>query len=95
MKLNTETLSQSDWWRTLKKFIKPNKSSSYIPPLKSNDDILDDNKDKANLLNTYFQTQTQINDSNVNTPHANLNHDRPKLNTIIITPLEVRQSFWS
>ena len=89
-KLTTETFLPSDWWRTLKRFIKPNNSSSYIPPLKTNDDILDDNKDKANLLNTYFQTQTQINESNVDTPFANFDQDRAKLHTIVITPLEVK-----
>ena len=88
--LTTDTASPSDWWRTLKRFIKPNTNSSCIPPLKTNDDIFDDNKDKANLLNTYFQTQTQINDLNANTPHADFNQDRPQLNSIIISPLEVK-----
>ena len=31
-KLTTETLSPSDWWHTLKRFIKPNNKSSNIPP---------------------------------------------------------------
>ena len=58
--------------------------------MKINDDIYDDNHDKANLFNTYFQKQTQINETQVNTPNANFNNDRPKLDTITITPLEVK-----
>ena len=89
-KLTSETLSPSDWWRTLKRFIKPCNNTSNIPPLKINDDIYDDDTDKANILNSYFQKQSQINDSEANVPNSDFNNDRPKLSSILITPLEVK-----
>ena len=37
--LQSKTLSSSDWWKTLKTFIKPNDKTNAIPPLKQNDTI--------------------------------------------------------
>ena len=53
-KLKSETLSSQDWWATLKHIINQN-SRSQIPPLESNGHIFTDDKDKANLLNTFFK----------------------------------------
>ena len=53
-KLQSNTLSCSDWWKTLKTFIKPTDKTSTIPPLKQNDTIITDENDKANILNTFF-----------------------------------------
>ena len=66
-KLKCETLSSEDWWSTLKTVIAPN-SKSTIPPLTYNDNIYSDERDKANILNDYFQSQTLLDDQNAVLP---------------------------
>ena len=66
-KLKCETLSSKDWWSTLKTVIAPN-SKSTIPPLTYNDNIYSDERDKANILNDYFQSQTLLDDQNAVLP---------------------------
>ena len=56
-KLKAETLTAKDWWSTLKTVISPNSKSS-IPALESNDIIYTNDRDKANVLNNFFQSQT-------------------------------------
>ena len=66
-KLKSKSLSPKDWWATLKTFIKPTFTSS-IPPLESNGHIVIDEYEKANTFNTYFQSQTILDDSNAVLP---------------------------
>ena len=88
-KLKTNNnLNGKDWWKTLKTFIS-NNDKSPIPPLKDNDMIYADDNEKANLLNAYFKTQSDLNDTNKEVPHINItNHNR--LSTIQTTPDEVK-----
>ena len=88
-KLKTNNnLNSKDWWKTLKTFIS-NNDKSPIPPLKDNDTIYADDNEKANLLNVYFKTQSDLNDTNKEVPHINItNHNR--LSTIQTTPDEVK-----
>ena len=88
-KLKTNNnLNSKDWWKTLKTFIS-NNDKSPIPPLKDNDTIYADDNEKANLLNAYFKTQSDLNDTNKEVPHINItNHNR--LSTIQTTPDEVK-----
>ena len=55
-KLKCETLSSKDWWSTLIPVIALN-SKSIIPPFTYNDHIFSDERDKANILNEFFQSQ--------------------------------------
>ena len=50
------------WWKILKSFIK-NPDKFIIYPLKQNDEIYANDKDKANVLNSYFKSLTNLNDS--------------------------------
>ncbi|MEW8545351.1 MAG: reverse transcriptase domain-containing protein, partial [Candidatus Thiodiazotropha sp.] len=87
-KLTSETLSSKDWWSTLKTFISPNYKTA-IPPLTFNDDIYTEEIDKANILNTFFQSHTILNEQNAlipNLPRATVN---TQLNNIVLSPLEV------
>ena len=65
-KLQSTTLSVKDWWSTLKSFIIPFTKSSIpprpappLPPLEVNNNIYTAECDKANILNTFFQSQTR------------------------------------
>ena len=87
-KLKSKSLSAKDWWATLKTFIKPTFTSS-IPPLESNGHIVTDEYEKANTFNTYFQSQTILDDSNAVLPELPPPSYHTQLNRIIITPLEV------
>ncbi|MES9883416.1 MAG: reverse transcriptase family protein [Sedimenticola sp.] len=89
--LNSCTHSSSNWWSSLKSFIKSDASSS-IPPLKHNDQVHTDGNAKANLLNTFFTSQTRIDDDNKTLPNIDIDPNRPTLNSIIITPLEVQST---
>ena len=88
-KLRSNTLSTKDWWSTLKTFIIPCIKSS-IPPLEFNNDIYTDESDKANILNTFFYSQTVLNEMNAALPNL---PDNPLLNShldnITLSELEV------
>ena len=58
--------NSSRWWTTLKHVLGKADDSSY-PPLKNNNDYVTDNKDKAELFNAFF-----ISNSNIDTSEARL-----------------------
>ena len=87
-KLKCETLSSKDWWSTLKTVIAPN-SKSTIPLLTYNDNIYSDERDKANILNDYFQSQTLLDDQNAVLPELTPSVTYTQLSHIVLTPLEV------
>ena len=66
-------VSSKDWWKTLKTFISSYEKAS-VPPMKENDIIYADDKDKANLLNSYFKTQSDLNDSNKTVPQITISN---------------------
>ena len=41
-----------------------------LPPVKENDIIYTDDKENANLLNSYFLTQSDLNDAGKELPHT-------------------------
>ena len=65
---SSHNLSSKDWWKTLKSFLSTQDKASP-PPLKENDTIYTDDKEKANLLNSYFKTQSDLNDAGKELPH--------------------------
>ena len=56
-KLKSASLATSDYWKTLKSFIKPSVNTS-IPPICHNGSYISDSSDKAKLLNDFFVSQT-------------------------------------
>ena len=86
LKLNSKCTKQ--WWSCLKSFIKPS-TSTGIPPLLDNDNIISDNTLKANLLNDFFISQTCLTEpSDPNFPsYPTLPY--PPLQHIKVTPTEV------
>ena len=87
-KLKSGALSSRDWWRTLKTVIAPNSKSS-VPPLEKDGIIIDDDTDKANVLNNFFRDQTIINDDGVELPQFENYDIQSELSSIHITPDEV------
>lgn len=62
-KINSSNLSSKEWFKIAKQ-LTSKKSSSSIPPLIDNDQYIDDNDGKANVLNNYFCSQSTLDDSN-------------------------------
>ena len=88
-KLKSENLTSKDWWSTLKYFISSEKVSN-IPPLKSNNNIIFDATEKANLLNDFFTAQTVINDQNVGVPDVTDRNVISELSIVVLTADEVK-----
>lgn len=92
-KLTNQTLQPKDYWKTLKQFIKPQHTPS-IPPLVSEGTVLEDEVDKANLLNDYFVQQTTLDEANASLPATPL-YDTNTLNSIVTTAEEVQSTLKS
>ena len=88
-KLKSNTISANDWWSTLKTFINPN-SSSPIPPLEYYNTIYTDKSDTANTLYIFFQSQTLLKETNAVPPDLIPPALNIELNTIVLTPIEVK-----
>ena len=87
-KLKSSSLATSDYWKTLKSFIKPSVDTS-IPPIIHNGSYISDSSDKAKLLNDFFVSQTSLDDSTAMLPNTDLPANNT-LHNIIITDEEVR-----
>ena len=87
-KLTSQTLSSKDWWSTLKTFITPNYKTA-IPPLEFNNEMHMDENDKANVLNSFFQSHTHLNEQNAVIPDLPAATVITPLNNIELSPLEV------
>ena len=87
-KLKSESLCSKDLWSTLKSIINQN-TKSQIPPLESNGLIYTDEKEKANLLNQFFQSQTVLDEQNVSLPELTCVANS-RLSSIVLTPNEVQ-----
>ena len=67
---------------------KNNISSGSIPTLKLNSNIAENDKQKAELLNHYFTSQTMVDDANKELPHIDpSNHT---LDSIVISCQDVK-----
>ena len=80
---SSHNFSSKDCWKTLKTFISTQDKAS-LPPLKENDTIYTDVKERANLLNSYFKTQSDLNDAGKKLPHHTIK--RKHLDTIRNNP---------
>ena len=86
-KLRNNDIGPRDWWKTLKHFIKPEKSTS-LPPLYNDDTVFTEEIDKATLLNDFFVEQTKLDESNSSLP-PDVPISENNLNSISTSPLEV------
>ena len=58
--LSSNTTNSKLFWKTTKQKLKLGKSSTNIPTLDMNSELAEDNLQKANMLNSYFTSQTFI-----------------------------------
>ena len=72
----------------MKSFIAPNNRRS-IPPIEHNDRIYTSEHDKANILNSFFQSQSFLNDKNAPLPAILPTMLESELNSIVLTTDEV------
>ena len=88
-RLLSTTLSVKDWWSTLETFIIPITKSS-IPPFEVSNNIYTAECDKPNILNTFFQSQTVLNEKNATLPDLpDINRHNSHLECIVLTRTEV------
>ena len=85
---SSHNLSSKDWWKTLKSFLST-QDKAPPPPLKENDTIYTDDKEKANLLNSNFKTQSDLNDAGKELPHI-IQSNPNNLTQLVTNPTEVK-----
>ena len=66
-KLTDNSISSKDWWKFFKMCLGKDAKES-IPPLSHNDKVINDPNEKADLFNTFFQSQSQLDDTNIIVP---------------------------
>ena len=76
-----------------KHYIKPDQTVD-ISPLNMNRQFYTEEKDKANILNNVFNEQTMLDESQATLPQT-VKNTTYKLDTIIVTPEEVRDTLKS
>lgn len=85
--LKSDSLGPRDWWRTLKRFIKPSQTDS-VPPLILRNECFSDNGDKATIFNDFFTDQSSLDINNVSLPRFGPQPDST-LASISLTAYEV------
>ena len=66
---NAENIPPKKWWNLAKSYLKNDKSDcSQFPPLKVNDNMICDEKEKAEAFNTFFLAHSTIDDSHAPVP---------------------------
>ncbi|MEW8186271.1 MAG: reverse transcriptase family protein, partial [Candidatus Thiodiazotropha endolucinida] len=68
--LSTETTNSKLFWKTAKQVLNIGKSAFNIPTLIMHNEHAEDSSQKANMMNTYFASQTMVDD--INKPLPNL-----------------------
>ena len=86
--LSISTFSSKECWHLYKKVLGI-RSNDSIPALLSNDNVITDNKLKANAFNDTFIGNTSIDDTGKHTPAVMIDHTAPTLMEIVITRQDV------
>jgi hypothetical protein len=80
--------SQKQWWKLLKQVTNHGKPNCSIPPLDFNDSIITDDKEKADVFNSYFESVSNVDDSEATLPENGIQSDNT-LPMIVVTESEV------
>ena len=67
--LAREKKSSKKWWSLIKKVQKSNETCEVMPPIEIDNDILTDDKDKAEAFNLFFSQASSIDDTNTQLPN--------------------------
>ena len=89
--LESHKLCSKDWWSTIKHFINSN-STSNIPPLEYNNNVVSEDLAKSNVLNTFFQSQTILNENGVILPDIQPAQVDTELDKLVLTQQEVQSA---
>ena len=88
-KLRSESLSIREWWKLASKVADFKTRVSSIPPLLDNDEIICNDLEKAEAFNTFFASQSNLDDSNKSLP-ANDSPPDNCLDTLVLREEEVK-----
>ena len=88
-KLVNESSSSYSWWKIAKQLTGIKGDQSNIPPLLVNDNLIFDDIDKANEFNSFFATQTIVNDDGARLPELNVNAIPGQISNIVLRESEV------
>lgn len=88
MDLKTSSTNSKTWHKISSKFLKFDSNQAPIPCLETDDDIIENDLEKANLLNKHFIEQSTVNDNNAKLPTF-LPVSAERLNLITITREDV------
>ena len=86
--LRNPSISAKKKFGILLKLMKNNKFSS-IPPLIENEDIINDPKQKSNILNDFFASKSTVPNCNDPAPHLEQREGVSKLGFLNTSPLEI------
>ena len=87
-KLTSKSLSSKDWWSTLKSFITTT-NKTCIAPIEHNAIIYSSEHDKAIILNSFFKSQSLLNDRDASLPAILPTMVKSELKSIALTTDEV------
>ncbi|MCG8048301.1 MAG: reverse transcriptase family protein [Candidatus Thiodiazotropha endolucinida] len=87
LKANTNNIKS--WWKLSKQALNIDRTTESIPQLIHNNQQIENDQEKADVLNTYFIAQSQLRDANTNLPEIQ-QPPYEKLHTIDITSSDIR-----
>ena len=89
---NPELFGAKQWWKLVKTFMH-NKSMQFdeIPPIESNGNVYYTSKEKADIFNIHFTSQSTLNNNDDPEPDIHLDNSIPILDNITISEQTVRE----
>ena len=78
------------WWTLLKQVYNGNDKSESIPPLQTDNNIITDDEEKAEIFNQFFKKASEIDESNATIPDTILINTNPTLSSINVTYNDVK-----
>ena len=88
-KLKTSNISPRDWWKVLKSFLSTVDKPS-IPALNDHGQLVFNNDEKAQILNDFFASQSNLNEANKEPPELPIHNPDSILSPTQITPDQVK-----
>ena len=66
--MKSRQTSVRDWWKSASQLVGRNSNNSVIPPLNCSNNIVYDDAEKAEAFNTFFSSQSNIDDTDKSVP---------------------------
>ena len=66
--MKSRQTSARDWWKSASQLVGRNSNNSVIPPLNCSNNIVYDDAEKAEAFNTFFSSQSNIDDTDKSVP---------------------------